>query len=132
MPVNNVDNSNLLDKIPYAEIVEYLNSKAKTNYRSTTKSTRLRIKIIWNDGFRLNDFKKVIDNKVLDWKGKFTKQGVLLSNFLRPDTLFRSKFESYLNQKSTGNSKGNSGTFNNFEQRNYDCKELERKLLGYE
>ena len=47
MPVNNVDNSNLLDKIPYAEIVEYLNSKAETNYRSTTKSTSLLNKVYY-------------------------------------------------------------------------------------
>lgn len=123
-----------LESIPYDEIVNYLNSKAGTNYRSSTKATKEKINARWNDGFKLSDFKKVIDNKVLDWKDKFTKEGVPLSNFLRPETLFGNKFESYLNQKvNTGKGNcGNASTFNNFEQRNYDFKDLENKLLGYD
>lgn len=127
------DSKETVEDIPYAEIVEYLNSKAETKYRATAESTRSKIKARWNEGFKLNDFKKVIDNKVLDWKGNFTKDGVPLSNFLRPETLFGTKFESYLNQKinaENSNSNSSQSTFNNFKQRNYDFKELEKKLLG--
>lgn len=132
--MHNVDNSELLDeksnnqnKIPYAEIVQYLNSKAETNYRATTESTRSKIKARWNDGFRLNDFKSVICKKTEEWTGTD------MERYLRPETLFGPKFESYLNQKvGAGNTKNNSNksTFNNFKQRDYDFKELENKLLG--
>ncbi|MBP1917214.1 putative phage protein (TIGR02220 family) [Lederbergia galactosidilyticus] len=79
--------------IPYVEIVSYLNHAADKNYKDSTKSTRKHIRARWNDGFTLEDFKKVVDIKVTEWKndGKMNK-------FLRPDTLFGTKFESYLNQ----------------------------------
>ena len=45
-----------------------------------------------NEGFNLDDFKRVIDIKVDDWRGtEFEK-------YLRPETLFGTKFENYLNQ----------------------------------
>lgn len=46
-----------------------------------------------NEGFNLEDFKKVIDTKVKSWKGDNK-----MSAFLRPNTLFGNKFESYLNE----------------------------------
>ena len=46
-----------------------------------------------NEGFTVDDFKKVIDNKSAEW-GKDSK----MSKYLRPETLFGTKFESYLNQ----------------------------------
>lgn len=81
------------EKIPYKEIIDCLNSLAKTNYRSTTKETKDKIKARWNEGFRLNDFETVIKNKCNDWLGTD------MEKFLRPITLFGTKFESYLNQK---------------------------------
>lgn len=79
------------EQIPYQEIIEYLNEKAGKQYRYTTPKTRELIKARWNEGFTLDDFKKVIDNKTLEWKN--TKW----ENYLRPVTLFSTKFESYLN-----------------------------------
>lgn len=79
--------------IPYSEIVSYLNEKAQTSYRHTTKKTQSLIQARWNDGFRLDEFKKVIDNKVAEWTGTDYEK------YLRPETLFGTKFESYLNQK---------------------------------
>lgn len=81
------------EKIPYKEIIDCLNNLAKTNYRSTTKETKDKIKARWNEGFRLNDFETVIKNKCNDWLGSD------MEKFLRPITLFGTKFESYLNQK---------------------------------
>ena len=43
----------------------------------------------------MDDFKKVIDNKINDWKNNNDMQ-----KYLRPETLFGNKFESYLNQKN--------------------------------
>jgi hypothetical protein len=42
-------------------------------------------------GFSLSDFQTVIDKKVSEWKGTDMEQ------YLRPSTLFGTKFESYLN-----------------------------------
>lgn len=86
------------EEILYVEIIEYLNSQTNSNYKHSTKRTRDLIKARWNEGFRLDDFKKVIDIKTKEWINdpKFSK-------FLRPETLFSNKFEGYLNQKEVGN-----------------------------
>lgn len=78
--------------IPYKEVVDYLNNKADRNYKHTTGKTKTLIKARWNEGFRTEDFKKVIDTKVDDWIGSG------MSKYLRPDTLFGTKFEGYLNE----------------------------------
>lgn len=48
----------------------------------------------WEDGFRLEDFKMVISKKSKGWK-----DDPEMSKYLRPSTLFGTKFESYLNEK---------------------------------
>lgn len=87
------------NNIPYVEIVNYLNHAANKNYRSSTKKTQRLIKARWNEGFRLDDFKKVIDIKTAEWKNNPN-----MSKYLRPETLFGTKFESYLNQEANSNS----------------------------
>lgn len=84
----------------YSEVVDHLNKKADRKYKDDTPKTRELIKARLNEGFTLDDFKKVIDNKVITWKGDngFDK-------FLRPETLFGNKFESYLNEKEITKSK---------------------------
>nr|WP_265325800.1 conserved phage C-terminal domain-containing protein [Clostridium perfringens] len=77
----------------YVEIIDYLNKKANTRYRANTKDTRLLIKKRLDDGFLLEDFMMVIDNKVLDWKDTEYEK------YIRPKTLFSEKFERYLNEK---------------------------------
>lgn len=77
---------------PYKEIISYLNEKANRNYRPNIQKNKTLIKARWSEGFRLDDFKHVIDTTVKDWSGtKYEK-------YLRPETLFGSKFEGYLNQ----------------------------------
>lgn len=76
----------------YKAILDYLNAKAKTNYRHTTKKTQKLIKARLSEGFTVDDFYSVIDKKVAEWKlTEFEK-------FLRPETLFGTKFEGYLQQ----------------------------------
>lgn len=89
----NVD-VNKKEKYPviYSEVIAYLNLKAGTSYRSTSKITQEHIRARQVEGFTLDDFKKVIDNKCTDWL-----KDVTWSKFLRPETLFGNKFESYLN-----------------------------------
>jgi len=78
----------------YTEIIAYLNQKADRNYKDDTPKTRTLIKARINENFTLDDFKKVIDNKTATWKGD---NGY--DKYLRPETLFGNKFESYLNEK---------------------------------
>ena len=82
------------DNIPYEEIIDYLNEKVGTQYRYQTEITRKLIRARWKEGFRLEDFKKVIDNKCRDWLNDSE-----MEKYLRPQTLFNNKFESYLNEK---------------------------------
>lgn len=78
----------------YTPVVEYLNQKAGTAYRATGKKTQQLIRARQNEGFELEDFKRVIDNKCAEWMGTEFEQ------YLRPETLFGTKFESYLNTKA--------------------------------
>lgn len=80
--------------IPYQEIVDYLNMKAKTNYKHTSKKTQDLIKARWKEGFGLTHFQQVIDIKTSQWI-----DNAEMSGYLRPITLFGTKFESYLNEK---------------------------------
>lgn len=83
-----------IDNKIYSPVIDYLNEKCNTKYRTTTKKTKDLINARTNEGFTLEDFTKVIDNKSAEWLGtEFEK-------FLRPETLFGTKFESYLNQKN--------------------------------
>lgn len=108
---------------PYEDIVDYLNQKAGTHYRYSSADTRKHIKARFNDGYSLDDFKTVIDKKVSEWKGTD------MEKYIRPATLFGSKFESYLNQIEPQKSK-RKGSFNQFEQNNYDFDQLEKELLS--
>lgn len=92
--LNNKLNETKQENIPYAEIVGYLNEKTGSSYKPTTKATQSHIKARWREGFRLEDFKAVIDNMTEKW-GNDPK----MSQYLRPETLFGTKFESYLNTK---------------------------------
>nr|DAF59571.1 MAG TPA: hypothetical protein [Siphoviridae sp. ctmIh35] len=105
----------------YAEIVDYLNQKAGTRYKHSSEDTRKHIRARVNDGYTLDDFKAVIDRKVEEWKGTEWEK------FLRPSTLFGSKFESYLNQREEP--KGKKTAFSNFLERDYD-KGLMDSLVG--
>ena len=98
-PVNHQDKPSIEPSIEpsinlYAEeAIKYLNFKLKTKYRSDAKETIKLIKARLKEGFTLDDFYTVIDKKVLLW-GKDIK----MQAYLRPETLFGTKFESYLNE----------------------------------
>ncbi|WP_145411805.1 conserved phage C-terminal domain-containing protein [Staphylococcus haemolyticus] len=79
--------------IPYKEIIDYLNEKAGKQFKHNTGKSKRCIEARWNEDFRLDDFKKVIDIKTSEWLG--TSQ----EKYLRPETLFGTKFEGYLNQQ---------------------------------
>lgn len=94
------DNNTMSDKsddvIPYSEIISYLNEKTGRSFRNVDANKKL-IKARWNEGFKVEDFKTVIDNMVTNWSGKLFND-VPAENYLQPKTLFSNKFDSYLNQ----------------------------------
>lgn len=93
--------------IPYKEIIDYLNQKTGQGLKPTTKLYRQLIKARWGENYRLNDFKRVIDNKALEWRGtKFWQ-------YMTPKTLFASShFNEYLNADKLASNSGGSGGFN--------------------
>lgn len=80
------------DPIPYQEIIDYLNQKTGKKFRVTTSANKSLIKARFKEGFTESDFKQVIDNKVSTWINDKK-----MTEYLRPQTLFGTKFESYLN-----------------------------------
>lgn len=82
-----------INNIPYRDIVAHLNEKSGKQFKNTTKATRSAIRARWNEGFRFDDFKRVIDNKCDKWASDEK-----MVDYLRPQTLFSTKFEAYLNE----------------------------------
>ena len=82
--------------LPYEEIVQYLNQKTNKNFKHTSKVTQRHIRARLAEGFTVSDFKQVIDKKCNDWL-----RDQKMKEYLRPETLFGTKFESYLNSKTT-------------------------------
>lgn len=76
------------------EIIAYLNNKLGTSYRAGAKKNAERMNARLNEGYTVDDFKKVIDNKYADWA-----DSPKMARYLRPETLFSPKFEGYLNEK---------------------------------
>lgn len=79
----------------YKTIIDYLNQRAGTKYRHTSSKTQTAIRARLTEGFTEDDFRTVIDKKCDGWIGTEWEK------FLRPETLFGTKFESYLNEKVT-------------------------------
>lgn len=79
----------------YNIVISYLNEKTGLKYKATSKATQQHIHARIEEGFTIEDFKTVIDKKCADWIGTEWEQ------YLRPSTLFGTKFESYLNAPVT-------------------------------
>lgn len=108
--ISNKENICINTNTKEIEILDYLNEKAGTRYRAVESNLRLirgRLK-----DYTVDELKKVVDNKVRDWKGTSMQQ------YLRPETLFgATKIETYLNglaptcveDKKSGNKIGFDG-----------------------
>ena len=123
--INNTININI-----YSEIIEYLNYKANTKYRVNNKKTRASINARITEGFNVEDFKKVIDIKTAEWLNTNMQQ------YLRPETLFGTKFEGYLNQKITkqvGNyTSNNSKRHKENTNSSYNHNDIESEILKFQ
>ena len=90
-----IDKEKEIDKDIYKYIVDYLNQKTGQKYKHSTKKTQTCIHARLAEGFTEEDFRTVIDKKCAEWIGTEWEK------YLRPETLFGTKFESYLNAKVT-------------------------------
>lgn len=77
----------------YESIISYLNDKSGRDYRATTKSYHKLIDTLLNNQYTIDDIYLVIDKKCEEWIGTDYEK------FLRPETLFGSKFDTYKNQQ---------------------------------
>ena len=77
----------------YEKIVEDLNNTCNSNYRFKAKGIQDKIKARLNEGFKLDDFLKVHKIKAEQWLNNKD-----MNIYLRPETLYGNKFESYLNE----------------------------------
>lgn len=104
---NENENTNTnINKNIYNDIISHLNKIAGTKYKSTSKETQRLIDARLNSGFTKDDFIIVINNM------EFWLKDEKMMDYYRPQTLFGTKFESYLNKKTNGYS-GNSLTDHN-------------------
>ena len=110
------------------EVIDRLNKLAGTSYRASSNGTRSKIQARLNEGYTLNDFMTVIENKVRDWKNTD------MAKYLRPETLFGNKFEGYLNQnkKIIGNEERPWWYGKNIEEERASAEEIEKleKILN--
>lgn len=98
MTVQKENKTKVKENNVYSHIIDYLNAKAGSNYKSNIKITETLIDARLKEGFTIDDFYKVIDVKTKEWiNNKDYKK------YLRPQTLFDTKFESYLNENQSVN-----------------------------
>jgi len=91
----NISMSDKSDAAPYKTIIEYLNNKVNKRFSYKSESNRKLIKARFNEGYKLEDFIKVIDIKTNEWINNEK-----MKSYLQPSTLFRgSNFDKYLNQE---------------------------------
>jgi len=103
------------------EVIDFMNTTCHTSFKKTTNGTKRKIKSLIKQGFSLQDMKNVILCKYEQWGKKPIKfsNGQMSDAYLRPDTLFSDKFESYLSeyQKNTPKQRSNENNIdiNNIE-----------------
>ena len=72
-------------------VVDFLNETCGTSYKAKSKATQGHIRQRIKEGYTEEDFQDVIRFKASQWK-----DDPKMSEYLRPNTLFSGKFESYL------------------------------------
>lgn len=104
-----VDNCKKASPEECERIIAYLNSRLKTKY-TLTSATRAKIDARFAEGHTVEDFVTVIDTKAAEWLGSDS------AKYLRPETLFGTKFDSYLNQQAVEH----KAQASNFEEGSFD------------
>ena len=89
LEVRKGQSKNYVSRIPIA----YLNQKTGKSFKFVEKNINF-VKSRLKEGYTLEDFKQVIDLKVSQWI-----HDTNMIKYLRPETLFGTKFEGYLNER---------------------------------
>lgn len=90
---NDKNTNNGRNNIYIVEIIDHLNLRTGLHYKTTTNKTVTLINARLKEGFTVDDFKTVIDKMCVEW------MNTDMQKYLRPETLFGTKFESYLNRE---------------------------------
>ncbi len=90
-PKGDFDKRGMKNEI-YQEIITYLNNHTGKQFKWNTPKTKALMQARLNEGFTVEEFKQVIEIKCKQWlTGDYF-------NYLRPATLFGTKFEGYLQE----------------------------------
>ena len=77
----------------YGKIINDLNQKTGKKFKPGCAKTKRLMGARLKEGFTVDDFHQVHTIKVKDWLND-----TYWASYLRPETLYGTKFESYLNQ----------------------------------
>lgn len=91
----NVRNKYIYSPAELNEIISYLNLKTDKHFKTNSEKTKSLVNARFKEGYRVDDFKKVIDIKCSQWLNDEK-----MYRYLQPSTLFSTKFENYLNEKT--------------------------------
>jgi uncharacterized phage protein (TIGR02220 family) len=83
----------LPDPVPYKEIIDMTNEVLGKSFR-VTEAHKKHIRARWNEGYRIEEFRRVCETKKEQWDSDPKWRP-----FLRPETLYGTKFDSYLNEE---------------------------------
>ncbi len=76
------------------QIIDHLNSRLDSSYKAASKKTTSLLSARYAEGHTdLDDYRTVIDHKHIQWGGDDR-----MRPYLRPETLFGTKFEGYLQE----------------------------------
>jgi uncharacterized phage protein (TIGR02220 family) len=90
---SNDEKSRKSSENPAKAIISHLNSVCGTSFSTSSTATRRLISARLKENHGLDDFISVINKKAAQWLNN-----PQMAKFLRPQTLFGTKFESYLNE----------------------------------
>lgn len=99
-PPKNVKGNNTRDNITsdnryspvFERVIAHLNERTGQHYRSSSRKTQSLLRARLDEGFTEDDMITVIDSRAADWMTDDR-----MRRYLRPETLFGTKFEGYLN-----------------------------------
>lgn len=108
------------------EIILYLNSQTGKHFKAKSKDTVKLVQARIHEGYTLEDFKTVVDNKASSWLNDSK-----MNKFLRPSTLFKAdKFENYLNEGPVRSTKKSVETLPNWAKDDYKPDESAKQTLS--
>lgn len=86
------------------EVISYLNLVTGKKFSATGADNTKYVMKLLKENYSFEDFKHVIDVKTAKWKG------TNMDDYLRPQTLFGSKFNAYLNESINHGTKQTSSS----------------------